>query len=211
MSSPTDRAPGRALRFARAAQILSWLVAAAIIAIIGLFLAQAGLFSLLLPGKVVAPPPVPNPDQITATDSTVTGLDRQNLPYEVKAARGWQDENTPTLVHLETVEGRFRRPSGAEYAISAATGLYDTKVKTLALAGNVVIVQKDRFSARMDKAHVAVEEKKLTSGGAVEVSFAGGSVRANGIVISDDGERILFLNGVKAMFNQQPAKGDATP
>jgi LPS export ABC transporter protein LptC len=188
------------------AQALSWLTAAAILAIAAVFLAQAGLFSLLLPERAPLPP-IPNPEQITATDSTVTGLDRQNQPYEVKAARGWQDAKTPTLVHLETVEGRFRRPAGAEYTITAATGLYDTKSKTLDLAGNVEIVQKDRFTARMDKANIEVETKTLTSGVPVEVHFPDGTVSANGLVISDDGARILFSNGVKAMFSRQTAEG----
>jgi lipopolysaccharide export system protein LptC len=211
MSSPIDQAAGRALRFARFSKALVWLVAMAIAAIIALFLAQAGLFALLLPSDVVPPVPVTNPDQITAVTSTVHGVDRENQPYEVTAARGWQDEAIPTLVHLETVDGRFRRATGAEYTVQADTGAYDTKVKTLDLAGNVVIVQKDRFTARMDKAHVVVEEKKLTSDVPVDVSFATGSVRANGIEITDDGARILFRNGVKAAFNAVPAKGDAKP
>ncbi len=216
MSSPINQAAGnqalgRALRFARGSQVLGWLVILGIVGIVGVFLAQAGLFSFLLPDEATPPKPVPNPDQITATDSTVSGIDRENQPYDVKAERGWQDETTPTLVHLETVEGHFRRLSGAEYTIRSGTGTYDTKLKSLELAGNVVIVQKDRFTARMDKAHVDVEEKKLTSDAAVDVSFANGTVRSNGIEISGDGTRILFLKGVKATFNAGSAKGDAQP
>lgn len=211
MSSPIDQATGRALRFARLSKALAWLVGLAIAGIIGLFLAETGLFNLLLPDRIVPPPPVTNPDQITAVDATVSGHDRENQPYEVKAARGWQDEAAPALVHLETVDGRFRRATGAEYSISAANGIYDTKAKTLDLAGNVVIVQKDRFTARMDKAHVVVEEKRLTTDVAVDVTMASGSIRANSMVISGDGTRILFSNGVKAVFNAAPAKGDAKP
>ena len=211
MSSPIDHAAGRALRFAQASKLLAWLVRLAIAGIIGLFLAQAGLFNLLIPDKITPPPPVTNPDQITAADATVSGHDRENQPYTVKAARGWQDEAAPTLVHLDTVDGRFRRATGAEYSVRAASGIYDTKAKTLDLAGGVVIVQKDRFTARMDKAHVAVEEKRLTSDVVVDVNLASGSIRANGMVISGDGTRILFKNGVKAVFNAAPAKGNAKP
>ena len=51
----------------------------------------------------------------------------------------------------------------------------------------------------------------LTSDAAVDVSFANGSVRSNGIEISGGGTRILFLKGVKATFNAGSAKGDAQP
>ncbi len=210
MSSPTDSAAGRALRWASLSRLLSWLAVLVGAGFVGLFLFQAGLFALLLPGEPPAPP-VDNPDQITATTSTVNGIDRENQPYQVKAVKGWQDSRNPTLVHLETVEGQFRRASGAEYTITARTGAYNTKVKELDLQGNVVIVQKDRFTALMDKAHVVVEEKKLTSGVPVDVTFGDGTIKANGMEITDDGARILFLNGVKARFGAETAKGDPGP
>jgi lipopolysaccharide export system protein LptC len=211
MSSPTDTAARRALRWAGLSRLLSWLATAIGIGFVGLFLYQAGLFALLQPGEPAAPPAV-NPDQITATTSTVNGIDKENQPYQVKAERGWQDSKVPTLVHLETVEGQFRRASGAEYTLTARTGAYDTKAKELDLEGQVTIVQKDRLTAVMEKAHVVVEEKKLTSGVPVDVTFGTGTIRANGIEITDDGARILFLNGVKARFDSATAgKGDANP
>ena len=114
----------------------------------------------------------------------------------------------PSLVHMETVEGLFRRPSGAVYTMTAKTGSYDTKIKELDLAGDVTIVQPDRFKAVMEKAHVVVEAKRLTSDVPVDVTFTTGSIKANGMEITDDGARILFLNGVKARFSQAAAKGD---
>lgn len=210
MSSLTDSAAKRALRWAGLSRLLSWVAIAIGAGFVGLFLYQAGLFTLLLPSEPVAPPAV-NPDQITATTSTVNGIDKENQPYQVKAEKGWQDATVPTLVHLEIVEGQFRRPSGAEYTLTAKTGAYDTKVKELDLEGNVTIVQKDRLTAVMEKAHVVVEEKKLTSGVPVDVKLPTGTIKANGMEITDDGARILFLNGVKARFGAETAKGDAKP
>jgi lipopolysaccharide export system protein LptC len=210
MSSPTNTAASRALRWAGLSRLLSWLAVLVGASFVGLFLYQAGLFALLLPEEP-APPPVVNPDQITATTSTVNGMDRENQPYQVKAEKGWQDSKIPTLVHLETVEGKFQRPSGAQYTLTARTGAYDTKVKALDLEGQVTIVQKDRFTALMEKAHVVVEEKKLTSNVPVDVTFGSGTIKANGMEITDDGAKILFLNGVKARFGAETAKGDANP
>ena len=47
----------------------------------------------------------------------------------------------------------------------------------------------------------------------VEVVMNGGNSRINagGMKISDDGKTILFLNGVKARFNQTMTNGDKTP
>lgn len=206
MSSPTNEA-SRALRQVRLSRLLSWLAGLIGLAFVGAFLYQAGLFHALLPADTPAPPAV-HPDQISAANSTVNGIDQENQPYQVSAVRGWQDEKTPTLVHLETVTGTFRKANGVEYAMTAATGLYDTTVKGLDLKGSVTVVQKDRFTAVMDSAHVMAKEKSLTSDVPVDVTFGSGTIHANGMKITDDGARILFLNGVKAHFQAAPAKGD---
>ena len=107
--------------------------------------------------------------------------------------------------------GLFRRASGTKYTITAVSGLYDTNIKSLDLAGKVVLQQEGRFTARMEKANIAVKEKKLTSDTPVVANFASGTVDANGMQITDDGNRILFLNGVKARFNAPEGKGDENP
>ena len=209
MSSHTSQAR-RAQARARLAQLMAWLAGALGLGLVLVFLFQAGLFQALLP-KDAAPPPAVRPDQISATQSTVTGIDREKQPYRVEARRGWQDETTPTLVHLEAPQGTFRRAGGAEYTMRAEMGRYDTTVKKLDLSGNVLLEQTDRFKARMDSARVVVEEKRLDSEGPVAATFGSGTVNANGLQITDDGARILFLNGVKARFDAPPAKGDMTP
>ena len=62
----------------------------------------------------------------------------------------------------------------------------------------------------MDKAHVIVGEKRLASNTPVDVELASGTIKANGVEITNDGNNILFLNGVKARF-KNTQKGDSTP
>ena len=210
MSSPTDHAR-KAVRAATLSRLLSWLAAAVGIGFVITFLAQAGLFNALLPQPAPAPVPDVEPDRITTGSSTVTGIDDEKQPYEVTARRGWQDGTTPNLVHLEEPVGLFRRASGTKYSITGASGLYNTDTKSLQLEGKVVLEQKGRFTARMEKAQITVKEKKLTSDTAVTADFASGTVNANGMQITDDGARILFLNGVKARFTASEGKGDTNP
>jgi hypothetical protein len=154
MSSPIDAAQ-KALRRAGLARAASWLAAALGAGLVVAFLLQAGLFSMFAP-KPQAPPPSAKPDRITATQSTVSGVDNQKQPYEVKARFGWQDDATPSLVHLEEPQGVFQRAEGTQYTIRADRGRYDTSVKALDLDGNVVLEQNERFTARMARANVLV-------------------------------------------------------
>lgn len=210
MSSPTDTVQ-RAVRFASLARLLSWAALAGAAGFVLLFLHQAGLFHALVPPDTRPVTDLPDPDRITARDSVVNGIDKDNQPYEIRARRGWQDEAVPTLVHMEEIEGRFQRAGGATFSLTARSGRYDTKLRVLDLAGAVTIVQPDRFTAVMDKAHVVVADKRLTSDVPVDVTMPAGTIRANGLEIGDDGARILFLNGVRARLSGGTAKGDTQP
>lgn len=215
MSSLTDEktissndAARRANRRARLARIIGWLAAALALGFFTVFLIQAGFFAALLQKPPAPPVEVENPEQVTSSGATLAGFDRERQPYEVRAEIGYQDKDKPNLVHLEKVAATFRKATGEVYDVAARQALYDTKAKELELTGDVEIVEPGRFTARMDRAHVVVEEKKLTSDAAVTVSFADGSIAAGAIEISDDGKTILFLNGVKARFGLAKQQGD---
>lgn len=218
MSSLTDqgrpasgnRAAARAVRRARLSPVLSWLAAAIGVAFATLFVAQAGLFAMLMPQEKAPPVILDRPEQITSRDSILTGFDREKQPYELKAARGIQDKDRPELVHLETLTGKFLKTTGQAYTLAAKAGHYDSDRRELDLEGDVTIRETGRFTARMAKAHVVVEEKKLTSDTPVTVEFAGGTIEAQGLQITDDGRNIVFLNGVKTRYTQR-AKGEDTP
>ncbi|MGQ0484276.1 MAG: LPS export ABC transporter periplasmic protein LptC [Hyphomicrobiales bacterium] len=215
MSSPTDEKvfPGsdavrRANARARLARILGILAAAVALGFFAAFLIQAGLFAGFAPGPPSAPVGPDSSDQITASHSTLTGFDRERQPYEVSAESGHQDKDQPNLVHLERISATFRKTTGEVYDVTARRGLYDTKIKELELSGDVKIVEQGRFTARMERAHVVVEEKKLTSDTAIAVTLVDGSIEAHGLEISNDGRTILFLNGVKARFGLGVQQGE---
>lgn len=205
------RSASRAVVKARVAPMLSWAAALAGLAFVAVFMIQAGLFAYLVPAEKITPPGVDNPDQITSYDSTISGVDKDNQPYELKAKRGWQDKARAELIHLEDVAANFRKSTGKAFNVKSRAARYDSKIKEVDLEGSVVISEVNRFTATMEKAHVAVRDKKLTSDVPVEMTFAGGTIRANGLQITNDGANILFLNGVKARFEDAPAKGDTSP
>jgi len=218
MSSPTDEktfsgndAARRANRRARLARFIGWLAAALALGFFAVFLIQAGFFAALLPKPPTPPVEVENPEQVTSSGATLAGFDREHQPYEVRAESGYQDKDKPNLVHLEKVAATFRKTTGEIYNVMANRALYDTKVKELELSGDVEIVEPGRFTARLQRAHVVVEEKKLTSDAAVSVTLADGWIEAHGLEISDDGRAILFLNGVRARFGSAARQGDGGP
>lgn len=218
MSSPISTTPraatgqaGRAVLRARIATLMSWVAVFAGLGFVGAFLYQAGLFASLSPDEPTVAPEVENPEQITSYDSTITGIDKDNQPYKVTARRGWQDKDLPQIIHLEEVDGQFRRQSGDIFDVTSKTARYDDKLKELDLMGGVVVNQAGGFELRTERAHAVMRTKTLTSDAPVEVKLDSGTISANGLQITDDGANILFLNGVKAHFEAAPAKGDPSP
>jgi lipopolysaccharide export system protein LptC len=218
MSSRTEIQPDNtdelllaAARRARLAPILSWAALAVGFGLVIVFLLQAGFFSILLPKPNPAIPTVEMPEQIAGSFARISGFDRENQPYVITSKRGYQDKETADLVHLEDLTGTFQRKSGQSFELLSNTGLYNVKAKEMDLEGNVRIVEKGRFTATMAKAHVELEKKNLVSNVPVVVEMDAGTISANGLQVSNDGNNIKFLNGVKARFNQTMTKGDTTP
>jgi LPS export ABC transporter protein LptC len=204
MSSRTEQASARA----KAAPVLSMLVLAATGLGALAYLYQAGLFSGLAPKTPVSSPSAEKPSQVTSGNASVSGYDKDKLPYTVNAQKGFQDAANDKVIHLETVAGEFQRAAGGPIKVDAKTAKYDSTAKHLMLEGSVVIKDDGRYTATMEKAEVAMEDKKMTSDVPVVVTMQNGTIAANGLAITNDGKNILFTNGVKAHFGGGGVKGD---
>lgn len=215
MSSRTDalphrprRGPARAAARARLAPYVSGAFGLILVALVVAFLYQTGVFTPQPKPKTEAAVPS---DHVTVSTSTITGLDSQKRPYSIAAKTAVQDKDEPKLINLDEVSGATNRNNGEAITFRSLKGIYNSDVKTLDLNTEVVIQSEGRFTARMDKAHVVVAEKRLTSDVPVAVELSNGTINANGVQITNDGNNILFLNGVKAHFGSSKSQGDSTP
>ena len=188
---------------------LSYVIVAAAAGLAVTFAVELGLFTPKIQKTDAPLAPVEKPNQITGGPSKISGFDKNNLPFEITAQKGVQDEKIETVVHLETVDSNFARPNGAKLNITSTGAVYETKTKALELDGNVVFAEGDRFRAHMDKAAVNMADQTLTSRSPVAVDIIGGKITADSLTITSNGERILFRGGVKARFvTQKGNSGD---
>jgi lipopolysaccharide export system protein LptC len=164
------------------------------------FLIQSGFFSNFLPHPVIAPETLENATVISGTESHISGLDKENLPYEIAAKKGVQDKASDHLVHLQTVTGVFHRPNNKLVNLNSNSAIYDAKTKAMTLDGDVVFEEPGRYTARMQKASMNLDDKSLVSESPVHVDMANGTVEADSLEISDSGKRSLFKGRVKAVF-----------
>lgn len=200
----------RPLRMARhrVARLASWGLLGAAALLTGFFIAQIATFEGARQSRSSEEMQEPTSDQVLVSAPSITGFDRDDQPYAVSAAAAVQDGQQEGRVRLESVVGTLRQRSGDILNLAATTALYDAKSKALALDGAVTLRSADRFVAEMDRAQVDLDEKRFRSDEKVVVTFNRGEITAGGMEIVDDGKRILFFNGARAVFRPLPAKGD---
>jgi lipopolysaccharide export system protein LptC len=168
--------------------------------VMALFIWQAGVLAPPAPQDVKSEDVVEKPEQITSQNARISGRDKNDRPFEIRAKSGEQDKNIDNLVHMNDVTSVFERPSGEKLDVTSQGGLYDRKTKALELSGNVVFSEGARFKAVMDKAAINTENQSLTSKSPVKVDMQGTMIEADSLNVTDNGTRILFKGRVKARF-----------
>lgn len=189
----------------RGAKIASWVVLAVTTVLLAIFIGKAGLFASLFGKKPSPVVNLPLPDQVSSGVSMITGFDKDNQPYRLTSQSVLQDKQNDDLSHLKVLTGLLRKKDGKNLQMNALRGLYNKESKILDLEGKIKIVSQDEYVAYLEKARVTLNEKRLYATVPVKVIFDRGTIRANGVDITNNGERVLFFNGVKTRFNASTA------
>jgi len=188
-----------------AATIFSWLVLAATILLLTVFSIKAGVFASLFGRKQEVVVNMPLPDQVSSGVSSITGFDKDGQPYQLTSQSVLQDKINSNLAHLKQITGVLRKKTGKKLLMTALAGEYNAEKKVLDLKGNIKLVSQDEYTAFLEKARVTLKEKRLYAKVPVTVIFDRGTIQANGVDITDNGNRVLFFNGVKTRFNSGSA------
>ena len=205
-AGPGRLASSRLLGY-RWTRVASWGLFGLAAALAAVFVVHIAKFEATAPTRPEAEATAPVSDQIVVTRSTLTGFDDDRQPYSVTAASAVQDTAEPNRVHLEMVAAELHRRSGAVFSLAARTALFDSKSEVLQLDGDVTLVTAGRFVARMAQAEITLSDKRLRSQSPVSVTFDRGEITAGGLEITDDGNRVVFLNRTRVTFGPQ-TKGD---
>ncbi len=189
----------------RAATVISWLVLAATLLLLAVFTVKAGMFASLFGRKPEPVVDMPLPDQVSSGVSSITGFDKDGQPYQLTSQSVLQDKNNSDLAHLKQITGVLSKKTGKKLLMNALSGQYNVDKKVLDLEGDIKLVSEGEYTAYLEKARVTLKEKRLYAKVPVTVIFDRGTIRANGVDISDNGNRVLFFGGVKTRFNSESA------
>jgi len=145
--------------------------------------------------------------KITMEAPRLGGFTRDGRPYDLTARAAAQDVTNPNVLELKDIRAHVAMQDKAVVEVQAATGLYDTKSDAIVLKTDVTLTSSAGYSVRLDEAKVDIKTNRIVSEKPVEVTLATGTINANRLEVSDNGDTIRFDNGVEVNLVPQPAPG----
>ena len=143
--------------------------------------------------------------RVVMDDPRMSGVDSNDRPYELVAQKAMQ-AITGGAVDLEGIDAKVAISDKTNAFIRAASGHYDPGEQLLSLTGGLNVETDDGLAVEMRSAGIDLAAGTLTTEDPVHIQTADQEIRANGMSVSDNGDKIRFTGGVSMKLN--PASGD---
>ena len=149
--------------------------------------------------------------RITMDSPKISGLQQGGGPYEIKAKAGIQDILKPSVIELVGVDAKVGMADLTTTHILSSNGLYDSKLDTMALTGDVRIANSSGYTFNMKSALMDFKAGIFSSHERLRVDLKGGEVSADDMQISNNGHVIAFRGHIASTFDPPEDTSDDTP
>ncbi len=191
-----------AARHSRRVRFLRKAVPAAVVGAL-LMIALASIFN---PFRILAKLPlevdnlVVSGTRITMESPHLAGFTPDKRPYELWAKTATQDVTKPTNVELKELRAKVQMEDKSGLTMDATSGLFDTKSQVLNLSDYIFLQSSTGYEARLTQARVDMAKGTVTSDQPVAVKLLNGTLDAQRLEITDNGELVRFDGGVSMIL-----------
>ncbi len=157
-----------------------------------------------------------NGTKVTMELPKLTGFKKDLRPYEVNARWAAQDVKKPNIIELKEISARIALQDRSYATVEALNGVYDSGADKLDLKDDVRVRTDTGYDVRMSSAQIEFKAGNVTSSDPVSVKFTGGTIKAQGLNMVDNGQRIVFNGRVQTKMKvvpdeeKPPSSGGAT-
>ncbi|MEM1317560.1 MAG: LPS export ABC transporter periplasmic protein LptC [Pseudomonadota bacterium] len=148
--------------------------------------------------------------KLVMEEPKLKGVDADNRPYDVKAARAVQDLAKPGFFELTAIDAKLPIDASSFAQVDAGSGIYDQKAETMRLFNTVVVTGARGMDIQMDDADIDIKSGTLTSDKPVTVKSGETTIDAASVEVQDNGKRVIFKERVKMVINR-PIKRGTSP
>lgn len=140
-------------------------------------------------------------DDLRMVSPRITGVDRRGRPYVVTADTATQAQNQPDLISLENIEADLMLDSGGDWlSVSSRFGILQADMEMLSLSEQVDVFSATGYEFHAETAEIDLKQGTLTSDRPVYGQGPVGTLNANGVNASDNGQTIVFTGGVRVVI-----------
>ena len=135
--------------------------------------------------------------QVVMDSPKLNGFTSSDSKYEIVADRALQDLNDPKKVVLEKIGAILTLADGNVVSVKANNGKFDIEGENLKLNAGVNVHMSSGYDARLENAVIDIKTGIMKSDSPVFIKAEIGEIRADSMIVRDNGKFIFFENRVR--------------
>lgn len=139
-------------------------------------------------------------DSLSMVNARFSGVDENQQPFNLLAARATQTSQASEEIVLESPQADITLQDGSWITITANSGNYDRGAEQLSLDGAVNLFHDDGMEMRTELARVDLKESLAWGDQRVEGQGPAGTIESEGFQVFDKGAIIVFTGKSKAVL-----------
>lgn len=139
-------------------------------------------------------------DDLRMVSPRITGVDRRGRPYVVTADTATQQVDNPDKIYLENIEADLMLDEGGNWlSLTSRFGTLQSEAETLDLREEISVFSANGYEFHAQTANMDFGAGSLVSDQPVYGQGPVGTINANGVETSNDGDKIKFTGGVRVV------------
>jgi lipopolysaccharide export system protein LptC len=146
-------------------------------------------------------------EQLTMVNPRFVGLDSKQQPYTVTARSATQERAGADMILLDHPQADILLDNGAWVTVTGRSGRYGQKAQILDLEGDINLFHDTGYEFHTEQAQVDLANDTINGDVAVNGHGPGGVIDAQGFMILDRGQTVIFTGNSKLHLNPTAQSG----
>ena len=137
--------------------------------------------------------------KIVMQNPAISGRNKQDISYSMKAVRALQDIANPDIITLEDIHAEMPVNDTLVATVDAVSGIYDRGNNTLDMNAPFSITMNNGVVADFRSAYLDINAGEMETKQPIAISMKGGSIVAQKLRMTDKGRIVTFEGMVKVV------------
>lgn len=147
--------------------------------------------------------------KIVMQNPAISGRNKDDISYSMKAERALQDIANPDIITLEKIRAQMPVNDTLIATVDAISGVYDRGRNNLNMTAPFSITMNNGLVADFQAAYLDINAGEMDTKKPVAISMSGGSIVAQTLRMTDKGRVVTFEGKVKVVVDPKTIRKTA--